>query len=175
MKRLLIAGAALALTGLAACASTPTVYGAATGAQTSVGFTDYRIETGRYRVTFTGGGGAPMNQVADYALLRAAEVSLRDGYDWFRVVDRRDSQVGGGSGGGPRLSIGGGSSSWSGGRRGGGSSVGLGVGTSVDLSGGPAYSRTLEVLAGKGPVPKEGDVYDARDIVRVIGKAGAPG
>lgn len=168
MKRAMITAAALALAaGLTACA-TPTVYGASTGTPTSVGFSDYRIETGRYRVTFTGGGGAPMNQVADYALLRAAEVSLRDGYDWFRVIDRRDSRVGGGYGGGPRVSIGGGSSSY------GRTSVGVGVGTSFDLSGGPAWSRTLEVMGGKGAVPKDGDVYDARDVVRVIGRGGAP-
>lgn len=164
MKRtLIIAAAALALT---ACA-TPTYYAPQAGPRASVGFSDYRIETGRYRVTFTGGPGAPMAQVADYALLRAAEVSLRDGYDWFRVVDRQDQRVGGGGyGGGPRLNlgVGGGGGGW---RRGG---VRVGVGTSVDLSGGPAFSRTLEVMAGKGERPKDRDVYDARDIVKVIGQ-----
>lgn len=166
MKRaLIIAAAALSL---AACA-TPTVYAPSTGARSSVGFTDYRIETGRYRVTYTGGGGAPMSQVADYALLRAAEVSVRDGYDWFRVVERKDQRIGGGGGygrGGPRLNLGVGSGGgW---RRGGG--VRVGVGTSFDLSGGPAFSRTLEVIAGKGERPKDKDVYDARDIIRVIGR-----
>lgn len=165
MKRMLIIAAAGL--SLAACA-TPTVYGPSTGAQASVGFSDYRIESGRYRVTFTGGGGAAMGQVADYALLRAAEVSLRDGYDWFRVVDRQDVRVGGGSGG-PRVSVGGGSSNYSGGW-GGGSSVGVGIGTSFDLSGGPAWSRTIEVLAGKGPRPGDPDAYDARDVVRRIGQ-----
>lgn len=172
MKRALIAATALALTGLTACA-TPTVYQPAAGKTTSVGFQDYQIETGRYRVTFTGGGGAPLNTVADYALLRAAEVALRDGYDWFRVIDARDSQVGGGYGGGPQVSVGAGGSNWNGGY-GGGSSVGLGVGTSFDLSGGPAYSRTIEVLAGKGPKPGDGNVYDAREVVRMVGRGGAP-
>ncbi|MDP2259249.1 MAG: hypothetical protein Q8J89_05990 [Caulobacter sp.] len=160
---LLIAAASLSL---AACA-TPTVYAPSTGAPTSVGFTDYRIETGRYRVSYTGGGGAPMAQVADYALLRAAEVALRDGYDWFRVVDRQDRTIGAGAGGRPRVSVGVGSGGGGWGRR---SGVSVGVGTSFDLSGGPALSRTLEVMAGKGPVPKDRDVYDARDIVRVIGR-----
>lgn len=164
MKRALIVAAATL--SLEACA-TPTVYAPSTGAPTSVGFTDYRIETGRYRVSYTGGGGAPMAQVADYALLRAAEVALRDGYDWFRVVDRRDRTIGAGRGGGPRLSVGVGSGGGGWGRR---SGVSVGVGTSFDLSGGPAHSRTLEVMAGKGPVPRQPDVYDARDIVRVIGR-----
>lgn len=162
MKRTLIITAALF--GLAACA-TPTVYAPASGPRASVGFTDYRIETGRYRVTYTGGGGAPMSQVADYAMLRAAEVSVRDGYDWFRVVERRDQRVGGGGAGGPRVNLGLGSGGY---RRGGGVSVG--VGTSFDLSGGPAWSRTLEVIAGKGAAPKDRDVYDARDIIRVVGR-----
>lgn len=153
----------IAITGalaLAACA-TPTVYAPATGSG-HVGFSDYRIESGRYRVTFTGGGGAPISQVADLALLRAAELALADGYDWIRIVDRVDQRTG--SGGGPRVSVGTGSSSW--GRH---SSVGIGVGTSFDLSGGPAWSRTIEVLAGKGAVPREPDVYDARAVVRDIG------
>jgi hypothetical protein len=159
MKPALIAIAAvLAVTGCA----TPTVYGPAAG-PARVGFSDYRIEAGRYRVTFTGGGGAPIPQVADYALLRAAEVALRDGYDWFRVVDRVDQRAG--APGGSSLSVGTGTSSW--GRR---SSVGIGVGTSIDLSGGPAWSRTLEVLAGKGPAPRGGDVYDARAVIRDVGQ-----
>ncbi len=162
-RALIIAAATLSL---AACA-TPTVYAPSTGAPSSVGFTDYRIETGRYRVSYTGGGGAPMSQVADYALLRAAEVTLRDGYDWFRVVDRQDRTIGAGAGGRPRVSVGVGSGGGGWGRR---SGVSVGVGTSFDLSGGPAFSRTLEVMAGKGAVPKDRDVYDARDIVRVIGR-----
>jgi len=158
MKSALIAIAAvLALTGCA----TPTVYGPAAG-PARVGFSDYRIEAGRYRVTFTGGGGAPIAQVADFALLRAAELALRDGYDWFRVVDRVDQRAGGV---GSTLSVGTGSSSW--GRR---SSVGVGLGTTIDLSGGPAWSRTLEVLAGKGEPPRERDVYDARAVVRDVGQ-----
>jgi hypothetical protein len=145
--------AALALAvSLAACA-TPTVYGPAGGGQ-AVGFSEYRIETGRYRVTFQGGPGAPPEQVSDYALRRAAEVALRDGYDWFRVVDRIGERTGS-RGGGTTIGIGGGT----GGYR---SGVGVGVGTSFDLSGGPAYRQTLEVLAGKGPKPE--GAYDARQV-----------
>ena len=158
MKSSLIAIAAL-LT-LSACA-TPTVYAPATSAA-RVGFSDYRIEAGRYRVTFTGGGGAPIAQVADYALLRAAELALREGYDWFRVVERIDQRVG--AAGGSSVSVG--TGSFSGGRR---SSVGVGLGTTIDLSGGPAWSRTIEVLAGRGEPPRERDVYDARAVVRDIG------
>ncbi len=78
--------AALFCFGLAACA-TPTHYVAAARPD-SVGYSEVRIEPGRYRVTFQGGDGAPAGQVEDYAMRRAAEIALRDGYDWFQVVDR---------------------------------------------------------------------------------------
>jgi hypothetical protein len=147
---LIVCAAALSL---AACA-TPTVYGPSTGPKAS-GFSDYRIESGRYRVTFQGGNGAPPAQVDDFALRRAAEVVLRDGYDWFRVVNRIGEQGGGGNG--PRIGLGVGGGG--GGYR---SGVGVGLGTSFDLSGGPAYRQTLEVLAGKGTKPE--GAYDARSV-----------
>lgn len=155
---------AAALSGLllAACASTPTVYRAQSGAPNDVGYSEYRLEAGRYRVTFQGGPGASEAQIADYALLRAAELALRDGYDWFRIADR--STTASGYDRGPRMSVGGGSASF--GRR---SSVGLGVGTSFNLGPGPAFSRSIEVVFGKGPTPKDRDTYDARDVVKNVG------
>ena len=91
--------AACAALALAACA-TPTVYAPANpNAASSVGFSEYRIENNRYRVTFQGGPGAPPQLVNDYAFLRAAEVTLRDGYDWFQVVDRFGEQTAAGSSG----------------------------------------------------------------------------
>lgn len=153
MRPMLCALATLSLgdaLSLAACA-TPTTYGPV--AKGGVGFSDYRIETGRYRVSFQGGPGAPPEQVSDFALRRAAEVVARDGYDWFRVVDRFGERSG--ARGGSSVSIGGGT----GGYR---SGVGIGVGTTFDLSGGPSWRQTLEVLAGKGPRPE--GAYDAREI-----------
>ena len=153
MRPIFSALAALTLAGSLAACATPTTYGPQADPR-SVGFSDYRIESGRYRVSFQGGPGAPPEQVADLALRRAAEVVVRDGYDWFRVVDRMGERTGS-RGGGTSIGIGGGS----GGYR---SGVGVGVGTTFDLSGGPAYRQTLEVLAGKGAKPE--GAYDAREI-----------
>lgn len=150
---------------LTACATSPTLYGPQTGSR-GAGYSEYRLEAGRYRVTFQGNPGAPVNQVSDYALLRAAELALRDGYDWFRVADRVTQQTG--SGRGSSLSIGGGSGSY--GRR---SGVGLGVGTSFNLGPGPAVSSSMEVVFGKGQPPRDADVYDARAIVRTVGRGRA--
>lgn len=157
MKRLVLA-AALSLS-VAACAATPTYYQPAAGPG-GVGFSEYRLEPGRYRITFAGGPGAPVNQVSDYALLRAAELALADGYDWFRVSDRF---VQGRQGGDSRMSVGvgGGNYGWR-------SGVGVGLGTSFDLGGGPRLSSTIEVMMGRGPRPPGADVYDAREVRREI-------
>lgn len=158
MRRTILAS--LAVLTLAGCA-TPTVYGPA-ATPTAVGYSDYRIEPGRYRITFQGGAGAPAAQISDYALLRASEITLRDGYDWFRITDRMGWRDPGRSG--PQVSIGGGSASFG---RGGG--VGFGLGTSFDLSGGPAVTRSMEIVTGKGPPPSGVDAYDARAVSREIG------
>lgn len=159
MRRLLVIAALSA--ALAACAATPTVFAPAAGPE-GLGFSDLKIESGRYRVTFRGGRGAPMSQVSDYALLRAADLTIADGYDWFRVVDRIVMESAGA--GGPELSFGaaGGSGSHS-------SNVGLGVGTTFNLGGGPALSQTLEILMGRGPKPADVEVYDARQVRETIG------
>ncbi len=127
-----------------------------------MGFSEYKIEPGRYRVTFKGSPGAPPNQVADYALLRAADLTLADGYDWFRISDRNFQQAGPRPG--PNFSVGVGGGSF-----GGRSGVGLSLGRSFDLGGGPALAQTLEIVMGKGSAPKDADIYDAREIRKSIG------
>jgi hypothetical protein len=158
MRAAIFAAAGLALAG---CASAPTVYAPAAGPQTP-GYSELRIEPGRYRVTFRGGPGAPEAQVADYALLRAADLAIAEGYDWFRLVEKQTRLAAPDNG--PRVSIGagGGPSPYR-------SGVGVGLGTSFNLGGGPAIAQTIEVLMGKGPKPDDREVYDARDVRRVIG------
>ena len=153
MRSLLLA--TLAAASLAAC-STPTVYAPAATPQAS-GYTEQPIEQGRWRVTFHGGSGADVHRVEDLALLRAAELTLAQGYDWFRVTDRYTQN--GGGGGGPFLSLGGGSSSF-----GHGSAVGVGGDVGFDLSGGPRVTQTLDIMMGKGDKPGDADVYDARQV-----------
>ena len=146
----------LAALTLAACATEPTRFQPAAPGRAGVGFSEMRIEPGRYRVTFQGGPGAPPAQVQDYALLRAADLAVSEGYDWFRVTERMTRQNGYA---GSSLSVGFGGMSF--GRH---SATSVGVGTGVPLGGGPALVSTLEVLMGKGPRPADGDVYDARGV-----------
>ena len=164
MKRLIVP--ALAALALSACATAqPTFYQPATGPQ-AVGFSEYRIEPGRYRITFRGGAGAPEAQISDYALLRAADLALADGYDWFRIYDRSIVQAGPDNS--PRMSLGIGGSSF-----GGRSGVGLGLGAAFPLGGGrggPPLATTIEVVMGKGAKPQSPDAYDAHEVRRAIGK-----
>lgn len=157
MKRVLLAVAACA--ALAAC-TTPTHFQPA-ASPGAVGYSELRIEPDRYRIVFQGGPGAPAEQVQDYALLRAADVALANGYDWFRVVSRDIHETGYG---GSSLSLGVGGMSF--GRR---SATGVGVGTGIPLSGGPALQVSMEVLMGKGPKPPGEDAYDARGVRATIG------
>jgi hypothetical protein len=157
MKRL-VALSACALV-LVAC-TTPTVYGPAT-TPTASGFTETRIQSDRFRVTFRGGSGAGMERVHDLALLHAADVTLREGYDWFRIADRYGEASRGSD---SYIGVGGGSTSY-----GHSSAVGVGGGISFPIGGGPRVSETLEIVLGKGPPPAGGEAYDARQIRQSLG------
>ncbi len=157
MKRLIaISCVAFAFLTLGACASAPTVYGPAATSQ-ATGYREMKIETDRYRVTFRANSDARATGAETFALRRAAEIAVRDGYDWFRVVTRNTEQVGGDRGGGTSVGIGGSSGSY-------GSSVGVGIG--FNLSGDTRqYETTMEVLLGKGPKPADPSTYDAKQIL----------
>ena len=145
--------------GLAACQSTPTLmaYGPAAG-PASAGYAEMSIEQGRWRVTYRGPAGAEPHQVWDFAMRRAAELTLREGYDWFRITERYGEGGDGPRGGRVGLSLGAG--------------LGLGVqsGLGVRLEGPGAISRTIEILMGRGPAPRDPDVFDARQIRRTGGQ-----
>jgi hypothetical protein len=158
---------ALAAIGLAACASTPTLYQPAS-APGAVGYTEAPIEHDRWRVTFQGGDGASVQQVSDLAIRRAAELTLSKGYDWFRLAGRDIESAPDGVR--PDISLGFGGADFGGGR----SAVGMGGGLGFDF-GGPsrAVTVTLEILMGQGPAPREPDVYDAREVRRSLGGVAA--
>lgn len=88
MKKAALA-AALALTaGLAACA-TPTPYQPnIPGQATSGGYSEMRIEANRWRVNFAGNSLTSRETVEGYLLYRAAELTVQQGFEWFRIVDR---------------------------------------------------------------------------------------
>ena len=80
---LLAATAALALS---ACA-TATPYGPA-GVDSRYGYAEQRVDADRYRISFAGNSVTSREQVEMALLLRAAEVTAENGYDWFSTVNR---------------------------------------------------------------------------------------
>jgi hypothetical protein len=84
-----VAGALLLALGVSACATGP-VY-RPRGPGDTVGYTDQRLTQNRFRVTFAGGAGTQREQVEDYLLRRAAEVTLQNGFSHF-VFDARDTE-----------------------------------------------------------------------------------
>jgi hypothetical protein len=88
MKKLVLL---LFATQLYACGS-PTPYTAATEAR-EYGYTESRLTDDRYRVSFRGSPETTSDEVKDMALLRAAEVTLINDYDWFRVVTQETSET----------------------------------------------------------------------------------
>ena len=156
MKRLAIALTGLSALALSACASLAP-YGAQQGPN-GQGFSEQRIESNRYRVSYNGVGAA--GRVADWALLRAADLTTEQGYDWFEVTQSwTDGRPGGAGGVRPSVSIGGGSS-----RYGGYSASGVGVGVGLNFSGPAPTSTTLEVVLGRGQKPDRPNAYDARSV-----------
>ncbi|MEO0878582.1 MAG: hypothetical protein AAFY22_02615 [Pseudomonadota bacterium] len=71
--------------GLAACA-TSTPYGPASQGG-GYGFAEQRVEENRFRVTFRGNSSTSREQVENFLLFRAAELTVQGGFDHFIVVE----------------------------------------------------------------------------------------
>jgi hypothetical protein len=152
----------LGLLALGGCATTPTVYRAAS-APGAVGYSESPIENDRWRVSFRGGDGASTQQVGDLALQRAADLTLGKGYDWFRVVQRDVEGLRYGAKPSFYLAFGGADF-------GGGGFGGVGAGVGFDVGGSSrSVTVTLEVLMGHGPAPQDPDAYDAHAVRRSLG------
>lgn len=165
-----IAVTALAVALLAGCA-TQSTYQPATkrGAE---GYTETKLSANRYRVTFTGNPVTPSETVKDYALLRAAELTLQEGFDWFQIsnsdVDKKTtSTVVGSDFGDPgqttvyqRCGLLSCDSYVS-------HSPGFSTGVS-SVSQSTAYSSAIEVVMGKKPMPKSVESYNAQELASTL-------
>lgn len=144
---------------LAACASAPPRYAPA-ATPGAAGYSERQIESNRFFVSFRAANPADPARLQDYALLRAAELTLAHGRDWF-WVDRRSFEEGlTQTRAGPSIGVGVGGGSW-GGRS--GASVGVGVNLPLGGAGGArAREATLEIRFGHGAKPDDPNAYDAR-------------
>lgn len=154
---------------LGACASSPS-YVAADSAD-DYGHYSRKIAENRYRVNFNGHRRASLQETRDYALLRAAELTLAEGYEWFQIVDResattetREPELGFGYERAYHVQ----------------QRCGL---VSCTRSVRPAtyarwevdtrrpetsHSHSLEIVLGKGEAPEDGNYYDAQSVVKTM-------
>lgn len=159
LRKLFLACAAV--TTLAACA-TATPYQPAVDSR--YGYSEIPIERDRFRVTFAGNSLTDRETVENYLLLRAAELSLAQGYDAFRVVtrdteaNRRYDNVGF-SGMTPwmRYSYYHPYYGWYG--------YHDPFYNDISLREISRYEASAEILMGAGPDPDAPNVFDARDVV----------
>ena len=159
--------------GLAACASTPGYVPA--NDPDDFGHYSTRLDANRYRVIYNGGRTTGLNTTRDYALMRAAELTLADGYDWFEVVDRETVTVTDQGNGGPQMGFGVEQTYYverSCGLLSCSQSVRPWTTTRVDLDSGRSvtrHSHMLEIVMGKGEIPeKGGNYYNAASLAKSL-------
>lgn len=135
---------------LAACATATPYRPLADG----YGYSERKLESNRYAITFAGNSQTPRQVVEDYLLYRAAEVTLANGYNYFIMADqdtegdtRYQNQI---------INYGGfGSYRW-------GPGFGIGVGTTTART---EYEGQANIVMFKGAKPTQ-DVkaFDADEI-----------
>lgn len=93
MKRSMgVAAIAAVLWGCASAPPPAPVYEAATEVNSS-GYLTGPVENGRFVVSYTGTRGMSREQVAQFALLRAAEYTAESGKEWFAVITTKTQSV----------------------------------------------------------------------------------
>ena len=93
MKRSMgVAAIAAVLWGCASAPPPAPVYQAATQVN-SPGYLTTPTENGRFVVSYTGTRGMSREQVAQFALLRAAEFTAESGKEWFAVITTKTQSV----------------------------------------------------------------------------------
>lgn len=183
MKRTLLAVAAiLALGGAVAGCETATPYQALNPQNTQAGgYSENRLNSDRWRVSFSGNTLTSRETVERYLLYRAAELTTSQGFDWFVAADKQTDKTTGayidpdyGYGWGPRWRFGG-YRGWYGGGWGyagwggyGGWGWG-GYGGSATVHPYSRYEVFAEVVMGRGPRPADGKALDAHEVVANLG------
>ena len=158
-----------ALLTLGACASSPT-YVAADSAE-AYGHYIRKISENRYRVNFNGHRRANFQDTRDFALLRAAELTLAEGYDWFQIVDRESATTQTRK---PSVGFGYERAFYQEERCGLLSctrSVRPATYSRMELNTSrpeTSHSHSLEIVMGNGKVPVDGNYYDAKSVMKSI-------
>lgn len=174
--------AAVAALAVSACATATPYQAAGTGGARG-GYAEQRLESDRFRVSFSGNSVTSREQVEMGLLLRSAELTRENGFDWFSTVNRatdRDTRfqtLGTGFNDpfydryspywGPswRFYGGGGWSPW-------GSPWGRGWGgfNDFDVRQIDRFEATSEIIMGRGPKPAgDPNAFDAGEVISNLG------
>lgn len=162
----IICFAAIAM-GAASCATGPTQYSPSPAGK--YGFHTGQIEEDRFQVGFTG---RSAHEARDLVLLRAAEITLEQGYDRFRVIG---SDLHGNENQGSPVSTSIGFGLGSGGyHRRSRTNIGIGIGIHdvARALNGNKMTASLEIRLLKGigaSNAKDDDTYNAKHILNAIG------
>jgi hypothetical protein len=81
----------IAVLGLAACASQSAYQPA--GDADDYGYYSHGLGNDQYAVGYNGNATMSENRVKDYALFHAAELTMQQGKEWFRVIERGTRSV----------------------------------------------------------------------------------
>ena len=184
MNRLLVAAAAIATITLTACETATPYQPLRPGASDSGGYSDYRIDSSHWRVTFKGNSLTSRETVEKYLLYRTAELTIEQGFDWFDTTDRhteRNTNYYGdtdpfyrsgfglayGWGWRPSWRYYGGYG-WRGWDPWGGSPFWA---NQIDIREVNRYEASTEVVLGKGPAPDGRRVFNASEVAANLGPA----
>jgi|GEM_PF-101458 len=165
---------AMAVFLLAACASSRSLYVPAAD-NGDIGYTESRLSADRYRVVYKGDSGTPLETVQDYALLRAAELTVAQNFDWFEVAERSSTPISEQ----PNTARAAVQVSTGSTRQ---TNCGLLGCTTTQTQSAPAfpqsqvefsereqsYVSSIEVLMGEGSHERSADIYDPRDVIASI-------
>ena len=160
--------------GLAAC-ETATPYQPLGATATTGGYSDQRLDADHYRVTFAGNSVTSRSTVENYLLYRAADVTVKNGFDWFETVDHHtdkqqstynDSFGDYGYGGfDPYWNV------WGGGY--GDDGFGFMGGPywdpSFDTETIQRFRATADIIMGHGPKPASPQAFDAHEVLANLG------
>lgn len=159
---------------LAGCANNRSQYAPALE-EGDIGYTESRLGSDRYRVVYRGDAGTPLETVQDYALLRAAELTVAQNYDWFEVAERTampEVEANNTARAGVQVTTGTTRQT----------RCGLIGCTTTETVAAPAfpqsevdfppresnYVASLEVFMGEGNHARSADIYDARELIASI-------
>ncbi len=140
------------------------------------GYTETKLTNNRYRITFIGNSSTPKDTVKDYALLRAGELTLQEGYDWFQIASAdndKKQRSGGYVGGGVDVPAQTTVYQRCGMLRCSTAAVVTNPGFDSEVGGGVGpttteYSSSIEIVIGKFPMPNNVESYDAKQLVRTL-------